>query len=123
MNLFSVTSSIAFGAWLAAASPAYAAAPQSACRVCKISLSAGMERRDVEQKVAAALGTENHYAPYGDKLKGGLVSYADGKWILRVTYSQGSPAPWVINGAGVGEHMKPVDSTVLKYELVKALRR
>jgi hypothetical protein len=122
MNVSATTSWILLGGWLAAAAPAYAALPQSACRVCKIPLSEGMERRDVEEKVAAALGKENHYAPYGDKLKGGLVSYVDGKWILRVTYSQGSPAPWVINAAGVGEHMKPVDSTVLKYELVKAIR-
>jgi hypothetical protein len=113
---------IVLGALLSGASPAHAAAPKSACRVCEIALSVGMIRSDVEKKVAAALGTESQYSAYND-LDGGLVSYADGKWVLRVTYSRGTPAPWVINAQGVGEHWPPQESTVLKYELVKSRRR
>lgn len=97
----------------------HAAPVKRACHICKIALQAGMTRSDVEQKVAASLGQESHYSPYANNLAGGVVAYRDGNWILRVTYQQGSPAPRVINAAGVGEHMLPIDEKVLSFTLIK----
>ncbi len=106
--------SMLLGALLAAAT-----ATQADCRVCQIPLSVGMERLDVEKRVAQALGKESRYTPYNDNLQGGVVAYADGRWILRVTYGPGAVAPWVVNAKGVAEHYAPVDSKVLKYELIQ----
>jgi hypothetical protein len=110
--------SIVLGALLAAAT-----ATQADCRVCKIPMSVGMERSEVEKKVAQALGKESRYTPYNDNLQGGVVAYADGRWILRVSYGPGAVAPWVVNANGVAEHYAPVESKVIKYELIQAKKR
>lgn len=98
---------------------AQAAAAKNACRICEVP-SVGMERADVEEKVAAITGKESDFSPYRSDLKGGVVVYRDGAWTMRVTYQSGSPAPWVINAQGVGEHLQGIPEKVLKFEFAKA---
>lgn len=82
-----------------------------------IPLSIGMERSKVEKLVANALGSTSNYSPYGDNLMGGVVEYAEDSCVLEVIYKPGTPAPWVINSEGVGEHLPPIEETVISFRL------
>ena len=101
---------------------AYGASSKSSCRVCKLPVKVGMARSEVETMVATALGKQSDYSPYVNNLVGGTVSYADGGWALVVTYLQGTPAPWVINAQGVGEHYPPQEEKVEQFKVRKLSR-
>ena len=77
--------------------PSLAAPGKQTSAVCKIALAVGMERNEVEEKVAAALGAEKHYSPYANDLKGGDVVYKGVGCSLLVTYAGGYPAYWLTN--------------------------
>jgi ferredoxin len=89
-----------------------------ACKICQIKLQPGMVRDDVEEKIAVLLGRENTYDPYGNN-QGGLVEYRDGAWLLRVTYTDKSPAPWVPAPDCSGlTHLPPRDEKLIKHEIL-----
>ena len=91
---------------------------QNACMVCRLELRVGTNRAEVEQMVAALLKTKMAYSPYGNNLRGGIVEYEDGDWLLRVSYKAGAPAPWVAGSNGA-QHMAPIDETVLSYAVAR----
>jgi hypothetical protein len=84
-----------------------------------LDIKVGMNRDDVERKVAVLLNTQKTYSPYGNNLSGGVVQYRDGQWILEIRYQAGSPAPWIKNADGTAEHNPPVDETVIEYKIEK----
>ena len=103
---------------LACSSVSCLAAKKSACRICGLELSKGMERKAVERKVAEAKATESQYSSYGNNLQGGVVDYQDHGWILRVTYASGTPAYWYAPPGGPNEHRPPTDETVLETQVI-----
>ncbi len=80
----------------------------------QIRLPVGLPRAQAETRIAAALGTESTYTPYGN-LSGGTVEYRDAESgaILEVTYAQGAPAPWEVLADGGVVHREPIDETVV----------
>lgn len=74
-----------------------------------------MDREVVETQIAAALGKDSTYSPYGNNLRGGTVEYTDGELVLEVVYKPGATAPWVVGSSGVAEHRPPVDETVISF--------
>ena len=90
-----------------------------ASRFHSLDLKMGMKRADIEKQVDALLGQPRKYSPYGNSLRGGIVLYHDGGWILEVNYKAGVPAPWFENKDGKMEHYPPVDETLLEYKIKK----
>ena len=93
--------------------------PPETSRFTTLDLKIGMNREQVEEKVAVLLGTRNTYSTYGNNLRGGTVRYRDGDWILTVDYKAGAPAPWIIGNDGNAQHYPPVDESVLAFEIEK----
>ena len=89
------------------------------CRFRTMDLKIGMNREQVEEKVAAILGKQDTYSPYGNNLQGGTVQYRDGNCVLAVTYKAGAPAPWVDDGQGHVVHYPPIDETVFEYKIFR----
>jgi len=89
------------------------------CRFKTLALTVGMKREKVEDQVAALLGQQRSYSPYGNNLTGGAVTYRDGNWTLEVVYKAGAPAPWIRLTDGSAQHYRPVDETVLDYNIRK----
>lgn len=90
-----------------------------------LDIQIGMERSKVENMVASALNTENKYSPYGNSLKGGIVKYADGHFILEIKYKAGAPAPLFINKQGNTQGLPPIDETIesIKFYETDGVRR
>ena len=88
-----------------------------------LELRIGMSRKQVEDQVAVLLGTRKTYSPYGKNLKGGIVHYRDGDWVLEVVYKAGASAPWVRNEDGSMQHYPPVDETVMEYKKTRVHNR
>ena len=78
-----------------------------------------MNRRLVEEKVAAMLGNESSYSPIANNLTGGTISYREKGWVLQVTYQAGAPAPSIRRQEGSVQDLQPTDETVLSYVLLK----
>lgn len=76
-----------------------------------------MSREEIEAMIAASLGMQSTYSPYGNNLQGGTVLYRDGKRVLKITYKAGTPTPWVLNKDGIAQHHPPMDETVLNHEI------
>lgn len=66
-----------------------------------------MNRQEVEDKVSAIYFPKKPYSPHGNNLKGGVVQYSDGNWILEVLYKSGAPAPLVKNPDGLMQLFLP----------------
>jgi hypothetical protein len=90
-----------------------------ACKLCSLHLEVGMNRRLVEEKVAAVLGNKSSYSPMANNLTGGTISYREKGWVLQVTYRAGASAPSIRGHAGTVQDLQPIDETVLGYVLLK----
>ena len=93
--------------------------PPQQSRFHDLDLKPGMNREDVEKQVSTLLGQPQNYSPYGNNLRGGIVQYPDGDWILEVKYKAGAPAPWVENPDGSMQHYPPMDETLIEYTIRK----
>lgn len=82
-----------------------------------LELKAGMNREEVENKIATILNEPKTYSPYMNNLQGGVVEYRDEDWVLEVKYKAGMPAPWVVKPDGTMEHYPPTDETVLECKI------
>ncbi len=82
-----------------------------------LELKIGMNREQVEEKVAALLGKQKTYSPYGNNLRGGTVRYRDEDWVLEIVYKAGAPAPWIMTKDGKAQHYPPVDESVLEFKI------
>jgi hypothetical protein len=95
----------------------------AASRLHQVVLKVGMERQEVEDQVARLLSRTKQYSPYGNNLRGGIVEYRDGDWVLHVTYKAGAPAPWVKTSDGAMQHLPPMDETVAEYKMERISNR
>ena len=86
-------------------------------RLHQLDLKVGIERQKVEEQVAGLLSRPNQYSSYGNNLRGGVVLYSDGDWVLEVKYKAGAPAPWIETPDGTMQHLPPMDETVLEYTI------
>lgn len=84
----------------------------NASALARLDIKIRMERSKVEHMIASALNAKNEYSPYGNSLRGGIVKYADGPFILEIRYKAGAPAPLFINKQGNVEGLPPIDETV-----------
>ena len=93
--------------------------PSELSRLHAIELEIGMQRQQVEDRVASLLSRPKQYSLYGNNLRGGVVQYRDGDWVLEVKYNAGAPAPWIETTDGAMQHLPPIDETIMEYKLEK----
>ncbi|MBA3037006.1 MAG: hypothetical protein FP814_11005 [Desulfobacterium sp.] len=77
-----------------------------------LDIQIGMERTKAENIIAQALKTKNKYSAYGNNLRGGIVKYNDGRFILEIKYKAGAPGVLFVNDQGNTQGFPPVDETV-----------
>jgi hypothetical protein len=87
-----------------------------------LNIQIGMERTKVENSIAQALKTKNEYSAYGNNLRGGIVKYTDGRFILEIKYKAGAPAPLFIDEQGDTQGLPPIDETVESTKFYKKRR-
>lgn len=82
-------------------------------------IAINMPRSKVEALVATWLKKTNNYNVYSKNLEAKKVRYQSKTCRLTITFAAGSPAPWVINKDGIGEHLEPIEQTVLDFKITK----
>lgn len=86
----------------------------------KLQLIKGMERVEVEKRIATLLGKPMSYSPYTHTPDGGMVRYPHAQWVLEVVYKAGDldPVPTATE-VEANKRLLPIYETLLEYKIKK----